>query len=192
MASTGYLLSFSEVLEAQLDDSLPYPTLKRLLRTLKTYHPAYPTSQNHASWQVYALSQTQRTQSKPDAHQESQRKQQDNNDKCASQSPREDESNFVTGIERSSIPELNDSLPVREPNENGRQNEDLQTVPAVKVQFLDLPREANEQIVRNRAENHLEENPRIPLKEITTLSEDNIKKRPYSRTSEGEDRNNFV
>lgn len=42
------VLSFSELLESQLDDSLPYPSLKRLLRTLRDTHPAYPSKPSTA------------------------------------------------------------------------------------------------------------------------------------------------
>ncbi|CAN8070084.1 unnamed protein product [Agarophyton chilense] len=52
------LLTFSELLEAQLDETLPYPILKRLLRTLKQYHPAYPVLEGTAS-HFCSLSQTQ-------------------------------------------------------------------------------------------------------------------------------------
>lgn len=38
------LFSFEAILSAQLDDSLPTPSLKRLLRALKTFHPTYSTT----------------------------------------------------------------------------------------------------------------------------------------------------
>ncbi|PXF49678.1 hypothetical protein BWQ96_00556 [Gracilariopsis chorda] len=190
MASTGSLLSFSEVLEAQLDDSLPYPTLKRLLRTLKSYHPAYPDSQHPASGKYSALSQTQRTQSRRNTEHESQNQQQDNNRKAGNQSLREHESNIAIDIEHNSIPELNDSLPIHDPDENERKKEDLQAVATQQVHFLHPAREGNEQISKCRAENRLREEHRSPLKEITSLSGDNPKKRPYCGTTAGTDENN--
>lgn len=53
------LLTFSEVLSSQVDESLPYGLLKRILRNLKQSHSAYPDRSSSQIHYIQSLSQTQ-------------------------------------------------------------------------------------------------------------------------------------
>lgn len=73
-SSTSFL-KFSDILDAQLDNSLPYPALKSLLRALKHSCATYSNSNSSSVTKFSTLSQTQPVQNDPNFHNASQQKQ---------------------------------------------------------------------------------------------------------------------